>query len=71
MDKNELKDIDYNTNKKINEAKELENVLKQLNILELYDLWYQIEILEVENQINKKIFNKVFYMKRKKDLLFI
>jgi hypothetical protein len=68
---NEFKDtIDYNIIEKMNE-KESINVLKDLDVFKLYDLWYEIEFAELENEkINKEIFYNIFYIKRK-ELFYI
>ncbi len=70
MNQNESKDNIYIYDKleKANE-KEVKEILKQLDILKLYDIWYKIEI-EESLEINKKTFYQIFYIKRK-DLLSI
>jgi hypothetical protein len=57
---------------KIQNITELKNLLNELNIEQLYDLWIKIEIqdmIELDQKI-KKIFYNIFYLKRK-DLLSI
>jgi DNA-binding Lrp family transcriptional regulator len=69
-EKKENKDIEEII--KIQNITELKNLINELQVDQLYDLWIKIEIqdiIELDQKI-KKIFYNIFYLKRK-DLLSI